>query len=60
MSRPVPPAPAATAAMCCRPCQAPPQAIDGSIRVSFCRESTEEMVHQLHRALLHAVKTLKG
>ena len=40
--------------------QAPPQAIDGSVRVSFCRESTEEMVHQLHRALLHAVKTLKG
>lgn len=40
--------------------QAPPQAIDGSIRVSFCRESTEEMVHQLHIALQSAVKTLKG
>ena len=34
--------------------------IDGSIRVSFCRESTEEMVHALHAALLDAVKTLKG
>lgn len=37
-----------------------PAVIDGSIRVSFCAENTEQDIAVLHEALLAAVRTLKG
>ena len=38
----------------------PPKVIDGSIRISFCEENTEQDVLALRDALLEAQKQLKG
>ena len=38
----------------------PPEVIDGSIRVSFCPENTEQDIIALKEALIAANSALKG